>query len=171
MADNIYKKNSTGSSKTKINTDEKDRKILGILAESARTSIAEIVHKTGLQRDTVAYRLRKMEESKLIMHYHTLIDPELLGYHYFAVVLVKLEPVPESELVEFQAKLQKMGNITHINKTIGSYDMVLYIVAKDAINFGEIINEIKNTPKKIISSLDTLNIIHELKVDNFSGLV
>ena len=64
-----------------------------------------------------------------------------------------------------------MGNITHINKTIGTYDMVLYVVAKDAINFGEIINEIKNTPKKIISSLETLNIINELKVDNFSGLI
>lgn len=167
MADHIYKNKSA----PKINIDEKDKQILGVLVENARSNIAEIVHKTGLQRDTVTYRLRKLEDSKLIMHYHTLVDPELLGYHYFAIVLVKLEPLPETELVEFQKKLQEMKNITHINKTIGQYDMVLYIVARDAINFGEIINEIKNTPKKIISSLDTLNIIHELKVDNFSGLI
>lgn len=171
MADNIYKNNTNIAPTLKTNIDEKDRKILSVLAENARANIAEIVHKTGIQRDTVAYRLRKMEESKLIMHYHTLIDPEFLGYHYFAIVLVKLEPVPESELVDFQKKLQLTDNITHINKTIGTYDMVLYVVAKDAINFGEIINEIKNTPKKIISNLETLNIIHELKVDNFSGLI
>lgn len=155
----------------KVTIDKKDKQILRVLVENARSNITEIVHKTGLQRDTVTYRLRKPEDSKLIMYYHTLVDPELLGYHYFAIILVKLEPLPETELVEFQKKLQEMKNITHINKTIGQYDMVLYIVARDAINFGEIINEIKNTPKKIISSLDTLNIIHELKVDNFSGLI
>jgi DNA-binding Lrp family transcriptional regulator len=171
MANNVYKK----SGALKINIDEKDKQILKPLMENARLSVAEIVHKTTIPRDTVSYRLKRMEEGGLITHYHTLVDPELLGYNYFSIVLLKLEPLPESELTNFQFKLQKMGNITHINKTIGQYDMVLYIVAKDAINFGEIINEIKsaNTPtgKKIISNIDTLNIIHELKVDNFSGLI
>lgn len=171
MADNIYKNKNVG----RINVDEKDRSILKVLVENARANIAEMVHKTGLLRDTIAYRLKKMQDNKLIMHYHTLVDPELLGYHYFAIILVKLEPVPENDLLVFQNKLKEMKNITHINKTIGQYDMVLYMVARDAINFGELINDIKNLAntngKKIIQNIDTLNIIHELKVDNFSGLI
>lgn len=171
MADNIYKNKNVG----RINVDEKDRSILKVLVENARANIAEMVHKTGLLRDTIAYRLKKMQDNKLIMHYHTLVDPELLGYHYFAIILVKLEPVPENDLLVFQNKLKEMKNITHINKTIGQYDMVMYMVARDAINFGELINDIKNLAntngKKIIQNIDTLNIIHELKVDNFSGLI
>ncbi len=167
MSNNPYKKNQ----KSKINLDEKDKSILIHLVENARITIAEIVHKTGLLRDTVAYRLKRMEESSLIMHYHTLIDPTILGYNYFSIILIKLEPLPESELKEFQEKLVKMGNITHINRTLGSVDLVLYVVAKDAIEYGEIIDKIKNNSKKIISDIETLNIINELKVDNFSGLL
>ncbi len=167
MSNNIYK----NENKPKINLDEKDKSILNILIKNARVSIAEIVYKTGLLRDTVAYRLKKLEKSSLIAHYHTLIDPAVLGYSYFAIALLKLEPVPESELLEFQNKLMRMPNITHINKTLGSIDMVLYIVSKDAIQFGEVIDEIKSGPKKVISNIETLNIIHELKIDDFSGLV
>jgi hypothetical protein len=77
----------------------------------------------------------------------------------------------ETELKEFQEKLVGMKNITHINRTLGSVDLVLYVVAKDAVEYGEIIDKIKSNPKKIISNIETLNIINELKVDNFSGLI
>ena len=167
MSSNPYKNKFS----LRMSLDEKDKSILKILIENARVSIAEIVHKTGLLRDTVAYRLKRMEESSLIMHYHTLVDPTLLGYNYFSIVLIKLEPLPETELKEFQEKLIKIGNITHINRTLGSVDLVLYVVAKDAVEYGEVINKIKSNPKKIISNIETLNIISELKVDNFSGLV
>lgn len=157
--------------KTPITIDNKDRSILRSLISNARASIAEIVHKTHILRDTVAYRLKRMEDSGLIIHYNTLVDPALLGYSYFAIVLVKLEPLPESELLDFHKNLIKIPNVTHINKTLGSIDLVLYVVAKDATEFGAVINTIKSTPKKIISSLDTLNIVKELKIDNFGGLI
>ena len=154
-----------------LNIDEKDRSIMAILANNARSSIAEIVHKSEIPRDTVAYRLRRLEDSGLIMHYHTIFDPNILGYNYFSIVLIKLEPVPESELTEFQEKLVKIPNITHINRTLGSIDMLLYVVTRDASEYSQIIDQIKNTPKKIIANIETLNIINELKIDDFSGLL
>ena len=44
--------------------DAKDKKIISALMENARYSIAEIAKKTGLRRDSVIYRIKKLAKIK-----------------------------------------------------------------------------------------------------------
>jgi DNA-binding Lrp family transcriptional regulator len=63
----------------KVELDEKDEKILEVLDKKSRSSIADISRKTGIPRDTVLYRMKKMEEKKVIRFYHTALNPSILG--------------------------------------------------------------------------------------------
>ena len=45
-----------------VTLDKKDKKILQALDKNARLSIANISRKTGIQRDSILYRINKMKK-------------------------------------------------------------------------------------------------------------
>ena len=61
---------------TKI--DLKDRKILYHLDLDCRQSLTQIGKKVGLKKDVVAYRIKRMQDEGLILHFSTFIDALLL---------------------------------------------------------------------------------------------
>jgi DNA-binding Lrp family transcriptional regulator len=96
--------------------DEKDMKILKILDKHARYSIAEISKKTGIQRDSVIYRIKKMEEKSVIRFYHAVLNPSALGYEIYAdvnFVLHNLTPEKEEKLLDY---LISHKNIVYVAK-------------------------------------------------------
>ena len=60
--------------------DLKDRKILYQLDLDSRQSFAQIGRKVGLARNSVSYRINRMEEEGIIQGYYTVIDCFKLGY-------------------------------------------------------------------------------------------
>jgi len=66
--------------------DGKDKKILKALDQNARLSIANISRKTGIQRDSVLYRINKMKKEGVIKFFHTALDPVILGYPVYSFV-------------------------------------------------------------------------------------
>ena len=81
-----------------IKLDGKDKKILRELQENCRQTIAEIAKKTKLPRDVVVYRIKKLEQSKVIRQHHSSLDPQKLGYPLYVYVLFSLYNIkPELE--------------------------------------------------------------------------
>lgn len=64
--------------KNSVPIDKKDRHILALLVKDARTTVADIAREVGVQRDTVRYRIERMERKGLIKMYHTILDPTSL---------------------------------------------------------------------------------------------
>ena len=60
--------------------DIKDKKILYQLDIDSRQSFAQIGRKVGLSKNTIAYRMNKLEESSIITDYYTVINPHKLGF-------------------------------------------------------------------------------------------
>ena len=60
--------------------DLKDRKILYHLDIDSRQSFAQIGKKVGLHKDSVALRVKKLQEKGIIVRFNTLIDNFKLGY-------------------------------------------------------------------------------------------
>ena len=50
----------------KVKLDQKDKKILSLLDHDARLTVAEISRKTGIQRDSVLYRINRMKKMRVI---------------------------------------------------------------------------------------------------------
>ena len=66
--------------------DKKDKKILELLNDNARLTIAGISRKTGIQRDSVLYRINKLKDSGVIRFFHSVLDPTVLGFPVYTFV-------------------------------------------------------------------------------------
>jgi Lrp/AsnC family leucine-responsive transcriptional regulator len=71
--------------------DATDRKIVDLLQEDARATQQEIAKKVKLSQPSVADRIRKLEESKVILGYTARVDPRRLGHDITAFIGVSIE--------------------------------------------------------------------------------
>jgi len=62
-----------------IKLDIKDKKILYELDVNCKQTNAQIAKKVGLSRDSVGYRIKKLERESFILGYRTLINFRKLG--------------------------------------------------------------------------------------------
>ena len=119
-----------------ITLDLKDRKILYELDLSARQTNSTIAKKVGLSKDTVNYRIKRMEEEKLIQGYYTIFDTSRLGYISFRVYLkfFEITNAKEQELIDYLVKSKKVGWVA---KTEGNHDLAFMVWVKDVFEFNE----------------------------------
>ena len=154
-----------------VNIDDTDRSILRYVMVDPRTTIADMARELGVQRDTVKYRLERMEKRGLIMKYHTIVDPEKLGLGVFMQVLVKTAPVPKEELGIFIEKVVEHKHVTHVSRLVGKHDYLLQMAATDIVDFDTALDQIKAMQPGVIAEIELSNIIDGLKTDDFSGLI
>lgn len=132
---------------TKI--DLKDKKILYELDRNSRQSNSEIGKKVGLSKDTVNYRIKKLEQEKFTLGYYTLIDSYALGYITIRTYLklINLSPKKEEEIIDFLVKNKK---VFFVFKVDGEYDLAFGTWAKNIYEFEDLYFSFKKHFKKFI---------------------
>ncbi len=155
----------------KIPLDSKDRAVLKVLMKEPRMAISEIARETGLQRDTVLYRINRMEKRGLISKYHLIIEPAVLGFPQFMLVLIRLKAVSPVESGVFIQKLRAHSRVTHVARLIGKYDYFVQVAAEHIQAFDSVLSDIKQINPGIIQDVEVAHIIDGIKTDDFSGLV
>lgn len=140
-----------GETKT-ITIDEKDRKILEILIQNARTSYTEIAKQIGLSDVAVIKRIKKLEELGVIKRYTVIIDPVKLGYKLVALVGIDTEP---EHIFRIISELKKIDSVRYVALTSGDHDIMAVIWARDREELGEIHNKIMsmNGVKRVCPSI------------------
>tara|TARA_Y100000310_G_scaffold191612_1_gene191559 strand:- start:2716 stop:3207 length:492 start_codon:yes stop_codon:yes gene_type:complete len=154
-----------------VKLDAKDKKILKMLDKDARMSIADISRKTGIQRDSVLYRIKKMQKQKVIRFFHTVLNPSILNYPIYTFVNFTLYNLTNELEKSFLSFCDSHPNIVYVAKTTGKWDVTINIAAKDLGNYDEIMREIRLKFSKIIKDYDTASIIQEYKYDYMVDLV
>ena len=154
-----------------LKLDEKDKKILSVLNKNARKSIANISRATGIQRDSVLYRIKRMEEHSLILHYHAVLDPIVLGNPIYSFVTFELIYSSEDEKNKFISYLKSLKNISYIAKTSGKWDLIVNIVAKNLREFDQVLVDIRMKFSSIIKNYNSSSIIEEIKYDDMTELI
>ncbi|MBI2668591.1 Lrp/AsnC family transcriptional regulator [Candidatus Woesearchaeota archaeon] len=122
-----------------LNLDLKDRKILFELELNARIPETQLAKKTGLSREVVAYRLKKLEERKIILKYHAIVNSMNLGKLMYRTYfkLQKTTPGKEQEFVQYL--LHKFNWITKVR---GVWDVGTMIFVDSNYDFDEIMRDI-----------------------------
>ena len=151
--------------------DKKDKKILELLEKNARLSIADISRKTGIQRDSVLYRINKLKEKKVIRYFHTLLNPAVLGYPIYSFVNLTLHNLTQEKEKSLIGFLKVHPNIIYVAKTTGKWDFTINIAAKNLNHFDQIMTELRMKFSKIIKEYDTSSIIQEYKFDSMAELI
>lgn len=86
--------------------DQLDWKILSILDWNGRIPLNTLAKMVRSNKDVVAYRIKKLEEQRIIVRYYPVVDMAKLGYHTIRLYF-DLEEMSASEEVAFVAFLDK----------------------------------------------------------------
>lgn len=124
-----------------IKLDLKDRKILYELDTNSRQSFNEIAKKVELSKDSIIYRIKKLQEEGIIKQFHTVINVGKLGFISFRLYL-KLQnatPQKEMEIIDF---LKKQKIVTWLVSIDGEYDLGMAISVRTIKEMNELWKEI-----------------------------
>lgn len=107
--------------------DRFDRAILRVLAEDARISVADLARRIGLSKSPTQARLRRLEQTGVILGYRALLDPIRLGLDHVAFVEVRLSDTREAALRAFNAAVALQPEIEQAHMIAGNFDYLLKV--------------------------------------------
>lgn len=131
--------------------DEIDCEILNILQINCRATYKEISEIVGKSIDTVKKRIDKMKENNIFWP-KIQIRPRNLGFKNIVNVRIKLKFENKTKVGEFINYLREHHRIIEIFSISGKWDFLIVIIAKDALDLGNISKEIRYRFGEIIQS-------------------
>ncbi len=137
----------------KASIDEKDLAILFQLSDDCRMSTYKIAEAVGLSADAVGYRIKNLLREGVIRNFTVLVNFSMLEY-YFYTYTMEMRMFNAKEEAKFKAFLEKNKYIIRSAKTLGGWDLLLYIVVENPRRFHSIIKEIKKAFSSIIRTYD-----------------
>lgn len=105
--------------------DNTDRKIIKRLMEDGRVTWKELAYEMEVSAPTIAERVRRLEEQKVILAYRGIINPESVGCDLAAFVGVTLARPEDRD--PFLKKIGKIPEIQECHHIAGDYDYLLKI--------------------------------------------
>lgn len=118
-----------------------DQKILHTLAGEGRISVTELASRIGLSKSPTQARLRRLEESGVILGYRALLDPIRLGLDHVAFVEVKLTDTREAALRAFNAAVADIGEIEQCHMIASSFDYLMKVRTRDMRSYRNVLGE------------------------------
>mgnify|MGYP000447809779 CR=1 FL=1 len=111
-----------------MNLDVLNWKILKCLQENARLSNTEIGRQVGISSPAVSERIRKMEDSGIILGYKTVVSPLDMGYQLKAIITLhafigKLKP--------FLEKVKTYDEVLNCYRITGNENIVMEVLLKN----------------------------------------
>ncbi|MDO8428657.1 MAG: Lrp/AsnC family transcriptional regulator [Candidatus Diapherotrites archaeon] len=128
--------------KALANLDVKDRKLLWFLSKNYRLPYTFLAEQIGLSKDSVKYRIQKLEQAGLILSKTFLVNPVWIGHEYVTVFLSfqNLTMEKEQSLVQFFLN-HPATNIVY--RLAGKWQIWWGIDARDLIELDEFLNDCK----------------------------
>lgn len=122
--------------------DLKDRKLIYELDLNARQSFNMLGRKVGLNKNTVQYRVARLQKEGVIKRFYALIDTSKLGYSIFRVYLrfQNLTEEKETKIINYLMQHPKVGWIVSVE---GNWDLDFMIWVKNHFEFDEFWQEFK----------------------------
>jgi Lrp/AsnC family transcriptional regulator for asnA, asnC and gidA len=123
----------------KESIDETDLKILNILSNDAKISYSDIAEKVFLSAGAVHTRVKKLENSGIIIGSGIKIDTKKIGWDISAFLGIYLD---KSYLYDDVAKqLEEIPEIISINYTTGIYSIFAKLVCKDTSHLRNVLHD------------------------------
>jgi DNA-binding Lrp family transcriptional regulator len=118
---------------------EKDRTLLALLGDNARTSVAALAKKLSLSRTTVQARLERLEREGVIEGYGVRLSEKYASSLIRAHILITIAP---RALPQVTAALERVQAVTELHSVSGSFDLIAIIAAPSIVELNRLIDEI-----------------------------
>ena len=113
----------------KIALDAIDRKILKFLIKNARMPFLEIARERGISGAAIHQRIRKLDESGVILGSRLIVDPKMLGFDVCAHIGIIIKD--PQQLMQTMEKLRDVPEIVECHFITGSYNILAKLYCLD----------------------------------------
>jgi Lrp/AsnC family leucine-responsive transcriptional regulator len=117
--------------------DDIDCEILAELQTNARIPFAELGRRVGLSTPAVIERVRRLEESHVILGYRALVDPTTVGLSVRAFVKVT---VAGDKLTRFAALVKNLPEVLECHRVTGAESFMVQVAVRDVSHMEEVID-------------------------------
>lgn len=141
--------------------DAIDLRILEILQDEGRLAVSELAERVGLSEAPTWRRLKRLEESGIILGYRAELDRRALGLSVFAIVSVRFSVHDLPTLDAFAAAVEGMACVQSCHNVTGEVDYILTVVAKDLDEYEAFTRSLRGIPG--VTSIQTHLSLREMK--------
>ena len=142
-----------------------DRKILAVLQQDGRKSIAELAEQVGLSPSPCLRRVRILEEAGVITRYVAVLDQQSVGLPVSVFVSIKLESQREEALDRFAKAIARWSEVLECYLMTGPRDYLLRVVVADLAAYERFLKQ-KLTRLSGIGSIESSFALEQVKYTN-----
>lgn len=121
--------------------DSIDKKIIYLLMDNSKTSLAQISKHVGISITAVHQRIKKMEQAGIIENSISFLNPKKLGYKVISYIGVFLDQ--PSHYPETIKALRDINEVIEAHYTTGNYSIFLKVLCKDNDDLMQILSKIQ----------------------------
>ncbi len=111
--------------------DQTDAKILNLLQADATLSAGDIADHLGLDENTCADRIKRLEDDGVIQQRVTLLDPRKVGANVTVFVAITTPEHSQEWLDQFHDAVQSFPEVAEFYRMSGQVDYLLRVVVPD----------------------------------------
>ncbi|MBW2972062.1 AsnC family transcriptional regulator [Candidatus Woesearchaeota archaeon] len=141
-----------------------DKIILSHLEHDGRIAEKALAHHCRLSKDTIRYRMKRLEKLGIIRGYTSFVDYTKLGFESYKLYL-KLSGTDE-EIEGFKSYLKKHKNLFAIFDSYGNWTLALAIFTRTRKEYYELENDIFSKFEHLILSKKFCNMVDAFFVNN-----
>lgn len=119
--------------------DEMDERLLTLLRDDARQTIAQLAKELGTSRGQIYSRLARLEEANVVAGYTVRLGDAFIASRIRAHMMIKSQPRLHRDVEQALAHFPQVQAIHAIS---GEYDMIIMIEADDTVQLNELLDEI-----------------------------
>ena len=145
-----------------IELDALDRKILALLQADCRLTLGDVAEKVGLSVSPCHRRIKRMEESGVILRYAAMVDHRKVGLPVSVFISIKLERQKEEDLERFAKAISLWQEVVECYLMTGPRDYLLRVVVADLVAYEQFIKQ-KLTRLDGVSSIESSFALDQVK--------
>jgi Lrp/AsnC family transcriptional regulator, leucine-responsive regulatory protein len=126
-----------------VQVDEIDRRIIDLLREDARRTIADIATRVSLSAAPVKRRIDRLERAGVIAGYTVLLDHAKIGPSIDA--FTELRYAGDADVDEIVAAVTQLPEVREVFTTAGDPDALVRIRVEDVAHLKRVVNHLRRS--------------------------
>jgi Lrp/AsnC family transcriptional regulator len=128
-----------------INLDKVDKTLLRMLQEDSSLGLSDLATAVNLTTTPCWKRLKRLEDVGVIKKRVALLDPEVVGLHLTAFVMLKTSNHSHDWYERFAQVVADYPEVMEFYRMAGEYDYMLKVLAKDMRDFDDFYKKLANS--------------------------
>lgn len=120
--------------------DDLDQRLLALLRQNARESVATLAHKLDVSRGTVTNRIRRLEDDHVIVGYTVVLKPQSLEDGIRAWMAIEVEGNQSRAVID---RLLGDPALVALHDTNGRWDLLAEISAATTAELSKVLERIR----------------------------